>query len=353
MGQAGATVRLGAVQAASVLLDRDATADRAVELIREAGRLGVDVLGFPEGFLPSHPAWYHFHPASGPRATAFATRLAENAVEVPSATTDRLCDAARESGTFVVMGCCERAPDRVGTLYNSLLFIGRDGEILGRHRKLVATLGERLVHSPGDLHGMRAYEAAGGARVGGLICGENSNPLASFLLDTEGVNVHVASWPAHFNPGGVDMRAVTLFVSQALAYQLKAFVINAVGELDDRALDELPVTDEQRQWLKATSGGASIIGPWGDILAGPMEAGEGILCAEVSIADLVAPKVTQDYAGHYNRFDLMRVQISDRGGYPGVEIVPEEDARRAAGAQPEPVAPPVRQTRGESTGQIT
>jgi nitrilase len=300
-------LRLAAVQAAPVFLDREATVEKACSLIREAGAAGAGVIGFPEGFIPTHPLWYHFHAASSPRAFWFVKRLSENAITVPGTETAELCAAAAEAGTFVVMGLCERPVNRPGTLFNSLLFIDEDGEIVGRHRKLVPTLGERLVHAPGDAVGLRTYQCVR-ARVGGLMCGENSNPLATFALDADGANVHVASWPSHFNLG-VDMRQIIPMVTRALAYQLKAFVINAVGEVSDAMLEELPASAEHRDFLAQQSGGASIIGPWGEVVAGPMDPGEGILYAEVSLDDLTIPKSIQDFGGHYNRFDLLRVQV--------------------------------------------
>jgi aliphatic nitrilase len=310
----GSKLRLTAIQAAPVFLDGEASLAKAIGLIEEAGAAGSDVIGFPEGFIPAHPLWYHFHPASAPRATEFSKRLALEAIEIPSSATDRLCEAARAAGAFVVMGLCERAPGRSGTLYNTLLFIDRDGTIVGRHRKVMPTLGERLVHAPGDARGLHPYDH-GAARVGGLMCGENSNPLATFALDAQGMNVHVASWPSHFNLG-VDMVSIIHMVTRALAYQTKSYVINAVGELDDQMREELPATDEDRAFLAQQGGGASIMGPWGQVIAGPAEPGETMVHADVDLADLVAPKTLQDFGGHYNRFDLFHLELSPGGHDP-------------------------------------
>lgn len=302
------TLRLAAVQAAPVFLNRDATVEKACQLIREAGAEGASVIGFPEGFIPSHPLWYHFYPASSPEAFQFAKRLSDNAIKTPGPAVDALAAAARDAGVFVVMGCCERDPGRPGTLFNTLLFIDGDGRLVGRHRKLVPTLGERLVHTPGDSIGLKAYRSPRGGLVSGLMCGENSNPLATFALDAQGANVHVASWPSHFNVG-VDMQDIISMVTRSLAYQMKAFVINAIGTVDDEMLAQLPVTDEQRTFLEAQGGGASIMGPWGQIMAGPMAPGEGILYGDVSLDDLTVPKLIQDFGGHYNRFDLLHVEM--------------------------------------------
>jgi aliphatic nitrilase len=307
-------IRLAVVQAAPVFLDRAGALERSCQLIEEAGAHGASILGFPEGFIPTHPLWYHFHPASSPEAFAFARRLSENSIEVPGPDADMLCAAAAKAGVFVVMGCCEREKGRPGTLYNTLLFIDERGVLVGRHRKLVPTLGERLVHTPGDARGLRAYRSSTGAVVSGLMCGENSNPLAAFVLDAHGANVHVASWPSHFQLGAPTSDTIQM-VTRALAYQMKAFVLNAVGAISDVMRKELPVTPSHREYISTQGGGASIVDPWGRFLAGPMEPGEGILYADVDLGDLVVPKVVQDFAGHYNRFDLLRVEVVD-GGYP-------------------------------------
>src|ERR1700749_4241015 len=228
MGQGARKIRLAAVQYSPAFLDLEASIAKATALIAEAGRNGADIVAFPEGFIPSHPLWYHFHPASSPEAQAFSRRLAQNSLTIPSPEFDALCRAVKEAGVFVVMGCCELEPGRLGTLYNTLLFIDPNGVLVGRHRKLVPTLGERLVHARGDAEGLRAYPTPSGFKVSGLMCGENSNALATYALDAQGSNVHVASWPSHWQLG-VNLSDIVQMVSRALADQMKAFVLNAVS----------------------------------------------------------------------------------------------------------------------------
>jgi len=309
MSQNSKPIRLAAVQYSPAFLDLKGSIEKATALIAEAGRNGADLVAFPEGFIPTHPLWYHFHPASSPEAQAFSKRLAQNSLVIPSPEFDALCKAVKEAGVFVVMGCCELEPGRLGTLYNSLLFIDANGILVGRHRKLVPTLGERLVHSPGDAEGLRAYPTHAGFKVSGLMCGENSNALATYALDAQGTNVHVASWPSHFQLGA-DLSNIVQMVSRALAYQMKAFVINAVSTINEEMLKQLPVTELHRSYMSKQGRGSSIVGPSGDFLAEPMGSEEGILYASVSLADLVSPKVVQDFAGHYNRFDLLSLSLT-------------------------------------------
>jgi nitrilase len=309
MSQNARTVRLAAVQASPAFLDLKGSIAKSTALIAEAARNGADIVAFPEGFIPTHPLWYHFHPASSPEAQAFSRRLAQNSLTVPSPEFDALCKAVKDAGVFVVMGCCELEPGRLGTLYNTLLFIDPNGVLVGRHRKLVPTLGERLVHSPGDAEGLRAYPTPSGFKVSGLMCGENSNALATYALDAQGTNVHVASWPSHFQLGA-SLSDIVQMVTRALAYQMKAFIINAVGAINEDMLKQLPLTDAHRAYMAKQGRGSSIIGPSGDFLAGPMEKEEGILYANASLDDLISPKVVQDFAGHYNRFDLLSLSLT-------------------------------------------
>jgi len=302
-------VRLAAVQASPAFLDLNGSITKSVALIAEAGSKGADIVGFPEGFIPTHPLWYHFHPASSPEAQAFSKRLALNSIEVPSVELDVLCRAARDAGTFVVIGCCEREVGRLGTLYNTLLFIDANGHLVGRHRKLVPTLGERLVHARGDAEGLRTYRSSAGVNVSGLMCGENSNALATYALDAQGTNVHIASWPSHFQLGA-NISEIVQMVTRALAYQMKAFVINAVSVINEQMLSELPQSKQHRDYMAQQGRGSSIIGPSGEFLAGPMGPEEGILYADIDRDALVSPKIVQDFAGHYNRFDLLDLSIT-------------------------------------------
>src|SRR6188472_3804790 len=131
MGDSYSKVKVAAVQAASVFLDREGSTQKACRLIREAGREGARVIGFPEGFIPAHPIWYHHHPATGAIANRLATELFKNSVEIPGPHTDALCDAARAAGAYVAIGVCEKLPNTIGTMFNTQVYIGPDGTLIG------------------------------------------------------------------------------------------------------------------------------------------------------------------------------------------------------------------------------
>src|SRR3954470_23751230 len=146
MGDRYPAVKVAAVQAASVFLDREGSTAKACALIREAGKNGARVIGFPEGFIPAHPLWYHHHSATGAISNRFATDLFKNAVEIPGPESEALAAAARDAGAYVVVGACEKIPGTIGTMFNTQIYFGPDGTLIGKHQKIMPTLGERLVH---------------------------------------------------------------------------------------------------------------------------------------------------------------------------------------------------------------
>lgn len=310
MGDAFKKIRLAAVQAASEFLDREATVEKACRLIREAGKNGADVIGFPEGFVPTHPGWFNFLPSVGVKALTFSKELFKNAVEIPSEATEKLCRACRDANIVAVVGVCEKMPGTTGTMWNTQIFIDRSGELLGKHQKLVPTLTERMVHTGGQGSTMRAFQTHFGT-LSGLLCGENSNPLAAFALSVYYPLVHVASWPAHFGPTNVMQDNITV-ATRGLAYQMKCFVINSSGVITDDLIEHYGSTKEDREYLERVRKlpGASIIGPRGQILAEMHEPGDGILYCDVDLEDVIVPKVLHDFVGHYNRPDVFAVALA-------------------------------------------
>lgn len=307
MGDVFPTVRLAAVQAASVYLDREATVRKACALIAEAGANGAQVIGFPEGFIPGFPLWYQYHVASSPESQRLARQLFDNAVEVPSPATEALGEAARRAGAHVAIGINERVPGTLGTLYNSLLFLGPDGAILGCHRKLVPTDTERLVHAYGDGSSLRTYETPAGP-LGGLICGENTNSFPRLALLLQGERIHVAAWPAftsasNSGAAGIDIRV------RYHAFEGRIFVVSAAGVLDDDGIERLGLDAGQRARIVSRGGHSGIVGPRGEYVAGPAGEEETIVYADADLGQIVDGKLKQDVTGHYNRFDLFTLEL--------------------------------------------
>lgn len=307
------SVRVAVAQASPAYLDRAACVDKACRIIREAGAGGARLVAFPEGFIPGHPLWYHFHPATGPTSRDLATRLYLNSSVVPGETTDALADAARRADCYVVIGVCERASAHAGTLYNSQLTIGPDGRLLNVHRKLTPTVGERLVHAPGDASGLRVVETDVG-RIGGLICGESSNPLSLFTLAAESVQILVISWPDY--PGRAMMARAerALVAGRGASFMTKAYVLNAIGVVNDemRALLRAGEADDDFLSDPRQTGGSSVIGPDGSVVAGPADDSEHLLFADVDLGRCLHEKTVHDVAGHYNRPDVFSLWVDRR-----------------------------------------
>ena len=349
MGDAYPTLRLAAAQAAPVFLDREATIDKACRVIHEAGSNGADVVGFPEGYVPAHPLWFHFHAATSTHAMALSEALFANAVVVPSPATDELCRAARSAGTYVVIGICEKTSTSMGTMYNSLLVIDRDGAIAGVRRKIVPTVGERIVHTAGSGDSVRVFPTDFGA-ISGLMCGENSNPLLTYSMQALGARVHVASWPSFFN-AAVDMQSIADVAGRAIAYQNSSYVLSVVGAVAEEMLERLPLTDADRGHIRASAerGGTAIYAPGGRIAAGPLGGGEEILYADADLARIVPRKIIHDYAGDYNRFDIFELTVHADTAAPPIRLRRplDEAPHLELGVHPDGSRPAIRVSRRE------
>jgi aliphatic nitrilase len=219
-----------------------------------------------------------------------------------------------------------------GTLYNSQVFIGPDGQYLGKHQKLMPTVGERLVHAGGHGDTLAPFQTDFGP-ASALICGENSNPLAIFALTAQYPRVHVMSWPNHFPTFGDPLRNRVMIDSQAFAQMSKAYVVSACGTVDDDMVRRLELSGEQEELLRNPDfcGGSLIVGPDSRVVAGPLGAEEDILYADLDLEAGIRMKLRHDFAGHYNRPDVFQLRLNtqnpallDLGGSP--PALPGHDA---------------------------
>nr|AAR97399.1 nitrilase [uncultured organism] len=299
-------VRAAAIQAEPIVLDCDATVEKACRLIGEAAENGANLIVFPEAFIPVYPnaaIWGRgLATFGGQRQKYVWTRLWNNSVEIPGPATDRLAKAAHEARATVVMGLNERAVDN-NTLYNTLLFIGPDGRLLGKHRKLMPTNHERMIWGMGDGSTLRVFDTPCG-KVGGLICWENYMPLARYALYGQGEQIHVA-------PTAHDGE-ITLVNARNTAYEGRLFVISVCMILrkssfphDFELGEELAEADD---FIK--SGGSAIVGPDGEVLAGPLWNEENILYADLDLNRIVDERRVFDVTGHYSRPDVLRLHFN-------------------------------------------
>jgi nitrilase len=297
-------VTVACVQAEPAVLDRDATLERLAERTAEGAAAGAELIVFPEAFVPAYPSsvWARFLAGwADPRAKAAFALLAREAVEIPGPGAERIGDAAREHGVWLVTGVTEADPERPGTLYNTLLFHDPDGRLALKHRKLVPTNHERLVWGPGDGGGLRAVETGLG-RLGGLICWENYMPLARFSLYESGVEIYVAS-----TADDSDAWQATLV---HIARESRAFVVAPSHFQRSSAYpDDFPLREELEDVEVIGRGGSAILGPDGGYLAGPLFGEEGILYAELDPSRLAEERQRFDPAGHYHRPDILQLTV--------------------------------------------
>jgi nitrilase len=292
------TVTVAAVQATPVFLDREATVEKSCRLIAETGARGAGLVVFPEAFIPTYPDWVWRAPAW--EDEALFARLADQSVVVPSDATKRLGAAARSAHAYVAMGVNER--DEYGsTLYNTLLYFDDAGVLIGKHRKLMPTGGERLVWGMGDGSTLDVYDSPFG-RIGGLICWENYMPLARVAMYAQGVEIWMApTW---------DNSEAWIATLRHIAREGRCFVIGVApcqrgSDIPEEWRGELYGTDDD--WM--SRGFSTIVGPEGDILAGPISEREEILYAELDVSKARASRREFDVVGHYSRPDVFTLTV--------------------------------------------
>jgi nitrilase len=297
-------IRIAAVQAAPVFLDRDATVEKACALIAEAARGGARLVVFPESFVPGYPDWVWLVPAGrGPMLASLYGELLANAVSVPSDSTRRLGDAAREAGVHVAIGIAERNDEASrATMYNSLLLLDDKGEVAGVHRKLVPTGGERLVWAQGDASGLRVHDTPIG-RVGGLICWENYMPLARYALYAAGVQIYLAPTWDHGEGWLATLRHIA---REARAYVVGCSIAMTLAQIPER-YEFRGLYSAGRVWVNP--GGSAIVDPKGNVIAGPEENRETILYADIDLDLARGAKWDMDAAGHYARPDIFELRV--------------------------------------------
>jgi nitrilase len=293
------------VQAAPVFLDREATLEKACQLIAEAGKLGASLVAFPEAFIPAYPDWVWAVPAGEEELlNALYAQFLQNSVEIPGPVTRRLGEAARKAKITVAMGVSERNIEASGaSLYNTLVYLGPDGSLLGKHRKLVPTGGERLVWAQGDGSTLEVYDTPFG-RLGGLICWENYMPLARYSLYALGVQIYVA---ATWDRGEPWLSTIRHIAKEGRVVVLSSGMLLRKSDLPELSGLKTRFYSKADEWINA--GDSAIVDPEGNFLAGPLQKKEGLLTAEVDLAALPGPKWMLDVAGHYARPDVFELTV--------------------------------------------
>jgi nitrilase len=310
------TVRVGAVQATPVILDAEASVDKAVGLLREAADGGAQLVVLPEAFVSLYPsgAWAHVAARFGGFDEMWE-RMWASSIDVPGPEVDRITAVCAERDVWCVIGVNERESERPGSLYNAMLTIGPQG-LAAKHRKLMPTQHERLFHGIGAGNDLTVVDTPLG-RVGGLICWENRMPLARYALYKQGPQIWVAPTADDGEGWLASMRHI--------AIESGAFVVSVPQYIPRSAFpDDFPVPLPEKDSFG--DGGAAIIEPiGGGVIGGPLYGEEGVVFADCDLSVGLHAKRFFDVVGHYGREDVLlsAATLANSNGSPQAEAIPQ------------------------------
>lgn len=281
---------------------KDATLERILAFEAEISASGATLVVMPEALLGGYPKGEIFGTRLGyrlPEGRDAYARYYQNAIDVPGPETDALAALSQRTGASLVIGVIERAGS---TLYCTALYFDPATGLAAKHRKLMPTGTERLIWGQGDGSTLPVLETAAG-RIGGAICWENHMPLLRTAMYAKGVQIWCAPT--------VDERDIWQCSMRHIAHEGRCFVISACQVQPSPAelgLD-VPGWDPQRPLI---NGGSLIVGPLGDVLAGPLHGQTGLLTASIDVDELVRARYDFDVVGHYARPDVFTLEVDER-----------------------------------------
>ncbi len=309
MSTASIHVRAAVVQAASVAFDRERTLQKVRRLTADAAGQGAQLVVFPEAFVSGYPRGLNFGAVVGsrtPEGREDFRRCWDSAIEAPGPATETLADIAADHQVYLVIGVIEREG---GTLYCTVLFFAPTGAYLGKHRKLMPTAAERLIWGFGDGSTLPVFETPIG-RIGAVICWENYMPLLRMTMYAKGIQLYCAPT--------ADGRDSWLPSMQHIALEGRCFVLscNQFARRSDYPADYAAPQFGDDPEAVVSRGGSCIIGPLGQILAGPNYEQEGILTADLDLDDIARGKFDLDVVGHYARPDVFTLHVNEQPAPP-------------------------------------
>ncbi|KAI1406571.1 nitrilase [Hypoxylon fuscum] len=358
------TTRIAACHAAPVFLSAKETTAKAIWLIQEAAKNKANLVVFPESYIPAFPIWSALRPPT--ENHDLFKRMAVESVYVDGDEINSIRTTAKQFNVLVSIGFSEKVRYSSATLFNSNLLIGTDGEILVHHRKLMPTFYEKLTWAPGDGHGLQVADTAFG-KVGVLICGENTNPLALYTMTAQGEQIHISSWPAIWptrlpegvptpsngeamESNGVDGKASLSSAGRGVNYdnvaanrtraaahcfEAKCFGVLCAGVLGPDAIEAVTAGSNTpeivSQGLQRSSRGATMfLDTTGTLLPGftinsetsareqkdLLQESEGILYVDIDLEDCIEGKQYHDIAGGYQRLDVFELKVDRRRRQP-------------------------------------
>jgi aliphatic nitrilase len=301
--------KAAAVQTSPVFLNAEKTIDKAITFIKEAVGNGSQLIAFPEVFVSGYPYWnWIMTPVQGSK---WYEKLYKSAITVDGLEVKRICDAAKEFNIHIVIGINEKGAS-FGEIYNTNLIIDNNGNLIGKHRKLVPTWAEKLTWTSGDGSSLKVYKTEIGP-IGTLACGENTNTLARFALLAQGELIHIANYISlPVAPPDYDMAEAIKIRAAAHSFEGKLFTIVSCStisqEIKDALREDVPDVDELL--TRKNSAFSGFIGPNGAVIGTPLIDDEGIVYADIDLEKCIQPKQMHDILGHYNRFDIFDLRVN-------------------------------------------
>jgi predicted amidohydrolase len=298
--------RAAAVQESSVWMDRAGSTEKVIALLRQAAHGGANIIAFPESFVPGFPYWVFSLPLN--QSMNWHLMLQDQAVDMDGPEVAAIAKTCRELGVVAVVGVTEREAGRLGTLYNTNIVFGADGTILGKHRKLIPTVSEKQAWAGGDGSTLSVFPTQYGG-LGTLCCGENINTLARFALLDMGERIHVANFPSVALLGGEFSDDTEFVLSVAPhAYEGKLFSIGVMefGTPDVAARLGIPFPEKSYNCV------SGIMGPTGTWVSEPLRGKPGIVYGDCDMAATLPLRLIHEITGHYNKFDVLRLEVDRR-----------------------------------------
>jgi len=294
-------VKVAVVQDSSVPFDADKTTKKACQLIKEAADNGAELAVFPEAFLGTYPKGLTFDSPVGkrhPEGREDYLKYYSGAVEIAGDEVREIISTAKDNNIFVVMGLIEKGGS---TLYCSVIFIDPEKGVVGKRRKLMPTGSERLVWGFGDGSTLDVVESDLG-KIGAVICWENYMPSLRAAMYGQDIEIYCAPT--------ADDRDTWISSMQHIAMEGRCFVISACQFLKRGDFEkEYRCTLGDNPEVILMRGGSTIIGPLGEIIAGPVFNKNTIIYATIDSNTLVKSKLDFDPVGHYSRPDVLSVHV--------------------------------------------
>ncbi len=253
--------------------DPDANLDKAADRLRQAARMGAQVVCLPEIFRTQYFCQREDH------------ALFDLAESIPGPSTERLAAVAREEKIAVVASLFERRAS--GLYHNTAAILENNGSLVGKYRKMHIPddplYYEKFYFTPGDL-GFRSFDLQAGS-IGVLICWDQWYPEGARLTALQGANVLFYPTAIGWHPsekkqyGEAQYSAwQTIQRSHAIANGVFVAAVNRVGHEHGDVRGNRMAGDGLEFW-----GGSFLADPFGRVLAQASHDSEEILIGEIDL----------------------------------------------------------------------